>query len=98
MVRGMTGRSSSLAWFLAAFFAMILCWYQVLHAAGTPLPYFREMRVVGATNVTPRMRRVRLKGRDLARFAIGGMHVRLSFPPKPGIVPQWPVTGEDGRP
>jgi NADPH-dependent ferric siderophore reductase len=66
--------------------------------AGAPLPYFREMRVVSATNVTPRMRRVRLKGADLARFAIGGLHVRLLFPPKPGIVPQWPVMGEDGRP
>ena len=67
-------------------------------AAGAPLPYFREMRVVGSTIVTPRMRRVRLKGADLARFAVGGMHVRLLFPPKPGTVPQWPVTGEDGRP
>jgi NADPH-dependent ferric siderophore reductase len=67
-------------------------------AAGTPLPYFREMRVVSAINVTPRMRRVRLRGSDLSRFAIGGMHVRLLFPPKSGVVPQWPVTGEDGRP
>lgn len=66
--------------------------------AGAPLPYFREMRVVNATNVTPRMRRVRLKGQDLARFAVGGMHVRLLFPPKPGVVPSWPVMGEDGRP
>ena len=53
-------------------------------AAGAPLPYFREMRVVGASSITPRMRRVRLKGADLARFAVGGMHVRLLFPPKPG--------------
>ncbi|WP_114944606.1 siderophore-interacting protein [Microvirga calopogonii] len=67
-------------------------------AAGSPLPYFREMRVVSTTNVTPRMRRVRLQGPDLARFATGGMHVRLLFPPKPDIAPQWPVTGEDGRP
>ena len=67
-------------------------------AAGTPLPYFREMRVVSATNVTPRMRRVRLKGKDIARFAVGGLHVRLLLPPKPGIVPPWPVMGEDGRP
>ncbi|UVF21722.1 siderophore-interacting protein [Microvirga terrae] len=66
--------------------------------AGTPLPYFREMHVVNATNVTPRMRRVRLKGRDLARFATGGMHVRLLFPPSSGRAPSWPVMGEDGRP
>ncbi|WP_262032400.1 siderophore-interacting protein [Microvirga sp. Mcv34] len=67
-------------------------------ATGSPLPYFREMRVVSAANVTPRMRRVRLKGPDLARFATGGMHVRLLFPPRASAVPQWPVTGEDGRP
>ncbi len=67
-------------------------------AAGSPLPYFREMSVVSASNVTPRMRRVRLKGRDLARFAIGGMHVRLLLPPKPGVTPSWPVMGDDGRP
>ena len=29
-------------------------------AAGAPLPSFREMRVVGASSITPRMRRVRL--------------------------------------
>lgn len=67
-------------------------------AAGTPLPYFREMRVVGAIQVTPRMRRVRLRGRDLARFAAGGIHVRLLLPPEPGVGAEWPVTGEDGRP
>lgn len=67
-------------------------------AAGSPLPYFREMRVIGARNLTPRMRRVRLSGPDLARFATGGLHVRLLIPPKRGVVPSWPVTGEDGRP
>ncbi len=67
-------------------------------AAGTPLPYFREMRVVSAANITPRMRRVRLSGHDLARFATGGLHVRLLIPPLPGVAPRWPVTGEDGRP
>lgn len=67
-------------------------------AAGSPLPYFREMRVVEACNVTPRMRRVRLRGSDIGRFATGGLHVRLLIPPRPGAVPHWPVTGEDGRP
>ncbi|MBL0402578.1 siderophore-interacting protein [Microvirga aerilata] len=67
-------------------------------AAGTPLPDFREMRVVSAANITPRMRRVRLSGPDLARFATGGLHVRLLIPPRPGVAPRWPVTGEDGRP
>ena len=67
-------------------------------AAGQPLPYFREMRVVGTTDLTPRMRRIRLAGRDLARFAVGGPHVRLLFPTRSGRHPSWPVTGEDGRP
>jgi NADPH-dependent ferric siderophore reductase len=67
-------------------------------AAGAPLPYFREMHVVSATNITPRMRRVKLRGLDIDRFAIGGLHVRLLIPPKRGVVPKWPVTGEDGRP
>ena len=66
-------------------------------AAGAPLPYFREMRVVGARNITPHMRRVTLAGENLARFASGGLHVRLLFP-QPGTAPQWPVTGADGRP
>ncbi|KXF77456.1 phage tail protein [Paramesorhizobium deserti] len=66
--------------------------------AGAPLPYFREMRVVSAHNMTPHMRRVRLKGRNLGRFAYGGLHIRLLFPPKGVAEPQWPVTGEDGRP
>ncbi|PYE89540.1 siderophore-interacting protein [Phyllobacterium leguminum] len=67
-------------------------------AAGSPLPYFREMRVVCARNITPHMRRVTLKGENMERFAHGGLHVRLLFPPKGVAAPQWPVTGEDGRP
>ncbi len=65
---------------------------------GQPLPYFRELTVVSVANVTPHMRRVRLKGHYLARFAQGGLHIRLLFPPKGIAKPQWPVTGEDGRP
>ncbi|MFC0220531.1 DUF2218 domain-containing protein [Pseudochelatococcus lubricantis] len=66
--------------------------------AGEPLPYFREMRVLSASNVTPLMRRVVLAGHDLGRFANGGLHVRLLFPPPGAETPQWPVSGEDGRP
>lgn len=66
--------------------------------AGGLLPYFREMRVVSVSNVTPHMRRVRLKGENLQRFAIGGLHIRLLFPPTGLAEPQWPLTGEDGRP
>lgn len=64
---------------------------------GMPLPYFREMRVVEARNVTPRMRRVRLAGEDLARFARGGLHVRLLFPPRGMRRPAWPTIGNSGE-
>lgn len=67
-------------------------------AAGQPLPYFREMRVVHAHSITPRMRRVRLAGSSLSRFAQGGLHVQLFFPGTPFGGPIWPVMGRDGRP
>lgn len=67
-------------------------------AAGSQLPYFREMRVLSAKNISPNMRRVRLRGKEMQRFAYGGMHVRILIPPADIEVPQWPVTGEDGRP
>ena len=66
-------------------------------APGTQLPYFREMRVVRARQVTPRMRRLTLAGDDLARFSYGGMHVRLLLPPQSGVKPVWPVMAADGR-
>ncbi|MBN9136286.1 siderophore-interacting protein [Phyllobacterium sp.] len=65
--------------------------------AGTELPYFREMRVVSARDLTPHMRRIRLRGANLARFAIGGLHIRLLFAPE-GRKPVWPTMGRDGRP
>ncbi len=65
---------------------------------GQLLPYFREMRVVSVGNVTPLMRRIVLSGYELTRFATGGLHVRLLFPPAGIAPPQWPVNGEDGRP
>lgn len=64
---------------------------------GAPLPYFREMQVVSAVDVTPGMRRVRLKGHDLERFARGGLHVGLLLPPAEGVAPVWPVMGPDGN-
>lgn len=67
-------------------------------AAGVVPPFFREMQVVSVSNVTPHMRRVRLKGDNLARFGEGGLHIRLLFPPKTLATPQWPLMGEDGRP
>lgn len=67
-------------------------------AAGTPLPYFREMRVVRVADVTPRMRRITLAGEDLLRFASSGLHVRLLFPCRRDEAPIWPTMGADGRP
>ncbi|KQT48879.1 hypothetical protein ASG43_08535 [Aureimonas sp. Leaf454] len=63
---------------------------------GTIPPFFRAMRVVSAQTLTPHMRRIRLAGRDLGRFAEGGHHVRLIFPPA-GREPVWPTLGSDGR-
>ena len=65
--------------------------------AGGPLPYFREMRVIEAQTITPRVRRVRLAGENLERFSHGGLHVRLLLPTIKGVRPVWPVMGEDGR-
>ncbi len=66
-------------------------------ACGPDLPYFREMRVEEAFDLTPRMRRIVLSGSDLARFGHGGLHVRLVLPPE-GRAPRWPRMGEDGCP
>lgn len=65
-------------------------------AGETTPPFFRVMTVISSQRLTPRMRRIRLAGQDLARFAVGGLHVRLIFPPK-GREPVWPVLGADGR-
>src|SRR5690606_29428127 len=65
-------------------------------AAGAPLPYFREMRVERAVNITPCMRRLTLSGSNLARFSAGGLHVRLLIPRDRDAKPVWPVMGADG--
>lgn len=58
---------------------------------------FREMRVVGIENLTPHMRRIRLAGRDLARFATDeSLHVRLFIPSRGVHPPHWPRRGPDG--
>lgn len=64
---------------------------------GMLLPYFREMRVVEATSITPHMRRVRLAGDDLDRFSRTGLHIRLLFPPKGVTKPAWPQIGKNGE-
>ena len=65
-------------------------------AAGSPLPFFREMTVSDVATVG-RFRRLVLRGSGLGRFAEGGLHVRLLLPPQ-GVRQRWPVTGDDGRP
>ena len=63
---------------------------------------FRVMRVVSATSLAPRMRRLVLeperKNDDLTRFAVDHhMHMRLLFPEAWETTPPWPSLGEDGR-
>ncbi len=62
--------------------------------AGTPV-FFREIRVVSSTRISPHMHRLRFTGHDLERFAHGGLHVRLLLPPR-GRPPVWPSMGADG--
>lgn len=64
----------------------------------TVLPNFREITVVRHAEVTPHMRRVTFKGRDMGRFMAGDLHVRLLFPPAGLARPEWPVPGRNGRP
>lgn len=60
------------------------------------LPDLREIRVVGARNVSPHMRRVTVACDDARHFAHGGLHFRLLIPPK-GRTPVWPKLRADGR-
>lgn len=67
-------------------------------AGARVFPNFREMTVRRIVDVTPHMRRVTLAGRDLARFAVGGMHLHLLVPPEGLEKPEWPTPGPDGLP
>jgi len=60
------------------------------------LPDLREIRVIGARNISPHMRRVTVACEDTKHFAHGGLHFRLLIPPK-GRVPVWPKLRADGR-
>ena len=60
------------------------------------LPDLREIRVIGARNISPHMRRVTVACDDAKHFAQGGLHFRLLIPPK-GRVPVWPKLRADGR-
>ncbi|PGH59111.1 siderophore-interacting protein [Azospirillum palustre] len=60
---------------------------------------FREIRVAAVRDLTPRLRRVTFRGRDLGRFATAdNLHVRLYLPPARLETPSWPRPGPDGRP
>lgn len=65
---------------------------------GSLPPFFREMVVIGVSDLTPHMRRIRLCGDDLGRYETGGLHIRLVIPPKPPLEVKWPHLGADGRP
>jgi NADPH-dependent ferric siderophore reductase len=67
-------------------------------ASGALPADFRELRVVAARDVAPRMRRLTLAGEDLARFAsLANLHVKLYVPPAGPARPQWPRLAPDGR-
>lgn len=90
---------NALAEHLAHFAAADLPAFAWSGAAPAPrvIPFFREMRVVGARQVTPRMRRVTLEGGEVGGFeADAGLHVRLLIPPA-GREPVWPTPAPDGR-
>ncbi|RUY29081.1 siderophore-interacting protein, partial [Mesorhizobium sp. M7A.F.Ca.CA.001.13.2.1] len=65
----------------------------------TSLAQFREMVVTDVRDLTPNMRRIRLTGENLSRFAkFGGMHIRMLFPTRDVPDPLWPVLGGNGLP
>lgn len=60
-------------------------------------PNFRLMTVVDAVDLTPHMRRIRLAGEALTRFAsTRNLHCKLLIPP-PGRTPEWPFLDPHGR-
>ncbi|MDQ0315356.1 siderophore-interacting protein [Amorphus orientalis] len=64
-------------------------------AARRDIPYLRELVAVGTRQLTPRMRRVILKG-DAAHYDTGDYHVRVLIAPE-GRDPVWPHAAPDGR-
>ncbi|VVS97971.1 siderophore-interacting protein [Hoeflea sp. EC-HK425] len=60
-------------------------------------PNFRLMTVVDAFHMTPHMRRIRLSGEALTRFASRrNLHCKLLIPPRGGT-PEWPFLDQNGR-
>ncbi|WP_197465103.1 siderophore-interacting protein, partial [Tistrella mobilis] len=60
---------------------------------------YRLLRVTAITDPGPHLRRLRLEGPALARFATDDdLHVRLWLPAGAGAPPPRPTLGPDGRP
>ncbi|OHV84257.1 siderophore-interacting protein [Rhizobium sp. LCM 4573] len=57
--------------------------------------FFREITVVSSERITPHMQRLRFSAENIARFAVGGFHVRILIPPQ-GRTPVWPTVSGDG--
>lgn len=70
--------------------------WQGAAAGETRIPYFREVVVRRARDLTPAMRRVTLACGDTGHFTTGGLHVRVLIPPR-GREPVWPGVGPDSR-
>lgn len=67
------------------------------HAHDQELAPFRLMEVEKVSDLSARIKRVRLHGSDLNRFEeFGNMHVRLLLPCSSVPDPIWPVAGPDG--
>ncbi|MFD1912383.1 siderophore-interacting protein [Halodurantibacterium flavum] len=62
---------------------------------GAPAPNLSLFRVAGCRRISRDFRRLRVEGPDLARFALGGMHVRLVFALAGD--PGWPRIDARGR-
>lgn len=60
-------------------------------------PGLQRLRVLGITNITPRMRRFRLQVENLQALLLGGLHVRLLLPEPHDSAVIWPSMGSDGR-
>lgn len=69
------------------------------HASATVTLRYRGIRVlevIRARNVTPRMRRITLGGPEIEGFG-SGPNLKVLIPPRGLQVPEWPLTGPDGR-
>lgn len=59
-------------------------------------PNFNVFDVVSAGDVGDGLRRVTLRGANVARFETGGLHFRAILPKTPGRAPVWPTVAANG--